>query len=69
MEVASDTLLRITPETQDLIARFDYTVKKAGIFATQIELPAGLPGHSSYTQSFVISEEGRHALARFHGQE
>ncbi len=41
VEVASETLLRITPETKELTARFDYTVKKAGIFATQIELPAG----------------------------
>ncbi len=41
VEVAGETLLRITPETQELTARFDYTVKKAGIFATQIELPAG----------------------------
>jgi hypothetical protein len=41
VEVAGETLLRITPETQELTARFDYTVKKAGIFSTQIELPAG----------------------------
>jgi len=41
VEVAGETLLRITPESQELTARFDYTVKKAGIFSTQIELPAG----------------------------
>jgi hypothetical protein len=41
VEVAGETLLRVTPEMQELTARFDYTVKKAGIFATQIELPAG----------------------------
>ncbi len=41
VEVAGETLLRITPEMQELTARFDYTVKKAGIFSTQIELPAG----------------------------
>lgn len=41
VEVAGETLLRITPEMQELTGRFDYTVKKAGIFATQIELPAG----------------------------
>ncbi len=42
VEVAGETLLRITPEMQEITARFDYTVKKAGIFSTQIELPAGL---------------------------
>ena len=41
IEVAGETLLRVTPEMQELTARFDYTVKKAGIFSTQIELPAG----------------------------
>ncbi len=41
VEVAGETLLRITPEMQELTARFDYTVKKTGIFSTQIELPAG----------------------------
>ncbi|MEI7820146.1 MAG: hypothetical protein WCK55_04445 [Verrucomicrobiota bacterium] len=41
VEVAGETLLRITPEMQELKARLDYTVKKAGIFSTQIELPAG----------------------------
>jgi len=43
VEVASETLLRVTPESKELTARFDYTVKKAGIFAAQIELPAGFP--------------------------
>ena len=43
VEVAGETLLRVTPEMQELTARFDYTVKKAGIFSTQIELPAGFP--------------------------
>ncbi|MEA3213468.1 MAG: hypothetical protein QOE70_6525 [Chthoniobacter sp.] len=41
IEVASATLLTIEPETLLLRAEFKYTVKKAGIFATQIELPAG----------------------------
>ncbi len=42
VEVAGETLLRITPEMQEITARFDYSVKKAGIFSTQIELPGGL---------------------------
>jgi hypothetical protein len=41
IEVAGETLLRVTPEKQDLTARFTYDVKKSGIFSTQIELPAG----------------------------
>jgi hypothetical protein len=41
IEAASETLLTITPETQLLRATFSLTVKRAGIFATQIELPAG----------------------------
>ena len=43
VEVASETLLQVTPESKELTARFDYTVKKAGIFAAQIELPPGFP--------------------------
>jgi hypothetical protein len=51
VEVAGETLLRITPETQEVTARFDYTVKKAGIFSTQIELPAG------YAQAEATGEQ------------
>ncbi len=65
VEVASETLLRITPETQDLIARFDYTVKKAGIFATQIELPAGFSqaeAAGDQVESATVQKDGARNL-------
>jgi len=41
VEVGSNTLLTVEPETLKLFGAFRYTVKKAGIFSTQIVLPAG----------------------------
>ena len=41
IEVNSETLLTVQPETQTLVAAFNYDVKKAGIFSTRIELPEG----------------------------
>ena len=41
IEVTSETLLTVQPETQALVAGFNYDVKKAGIFSTSIELPDG----------------------------
>ena len=41
IDVTSETLLTVQPEIQTLVARFDYDVKKAGIFSTRIELPEG----------------------------
>lgn len=41
IEVASETLLTVEPEIQTLRGKFDYEVKKAGIFSAQIELPEG----------------------------
>jgi hypothetical protein len=41
IEVTSDTLLTVEPETLTTRAHFNYDVKKTGIFSTQIDLPAG----------------------------
>jgi hypothetical protein len=65
VEVASETLLRITPESRELSARFDYTVKKAGIFATQIELPAGFTtaeANGDQIESATVQKEGARNL-------
>jgi hypothetical protein len=65
VEVASETLLRLTPETQELTARFDYTVKKAGIFAAQIELPAGFAqaeATGEQIDSATVQKEGTRNL-------
>jgi hypothetical protein len=61
VEVASETLLRVTPESKELTARFDYTVKKAGIFGTQIELPPGFPkadAAGNEIESSTVQKEG-----------
>lgn len=65
IEVSSETVLKITPETRELNATFGYSVKKAGIFGTQIELPAGLEkvevtGDS--VESFTVQKEGARNL-------
>jgi hypothetical protein len=65
VEVASETLLRVTPETKELTARFDYTVKKAGIFSTQIELPAGFAqaeATGEQIDSATVQKEGARNL-------
>jgi hypothetical protein len=41
VEVVSHTLLTIGMDSLGLTTKFDFTVKKAGIFGAQIELPAG----------------------------
>lgn len=41
IEVASVALVNVEPEAQYLTAKFDYNVKKSGIFSTQIALPTG----------------------------
>ncbi len=41
VEVTSDALVTIEPETKYLTAKFNYEVKKAGIFFARIALPAG----------------------------
>ncbi|MDB6155295.1 MAG: hypothetical protein JWL90_3748, partial [Chthoniobacteraceae bacterium] len=41
IEAASQTLLVVETDLLQLRATFNYTVKKSGIFGTQIELPAG----------------------------
>ena len=43
VEVVSQTLFTVDTETAALHATFTYTVKKAGIFETEIELPDGFP--------------------------
>lgn len=61
VEVTSETLLQVTPESQDLTAQFNYTVKKAGIFSTQIELPAGFTraeATGDQVESSTVQKEG-----------
>ena len=41
VEVSSNTLLTVEPDTLRLLGTFNYSVKKAGLFSTQIALPAG----------------------------
>ncbi len=41
VEVTSATLVTVQPDNLELQTKFDYDVKKAGIFFTDIELPAG----------------------------
>ena len=41
VEVTSNTMLTVEPDTLKLLGTFKYSVKKAGIFSTQIALPAG----------------------------
>src|SRR5262249_47269643 len=41
VEVASETLVTVEPEVLALHTTFNYNVKKAGIFSTDIDLPAG----------------------------
>jgi len=41
IDVSSETLAVVEPDLLSLRATFDYEVKKAGIFSTQVELPAG----------------------------
>ena len=43
IEVVSQTLFTVDTETSALHATFTYTVKKAGIFEAEIELPDGFP--------------------------
>ena len=50
IEVASHTLLTIGMETLTLNAGFVYTVKKAGIFGVQIELPPGYANEEAIGQ-------------------
>ncbi len=41
IEIASDTLLTVEPETLTLRTNFAYEVKKSGVFTVQIDLPPG----------------------------
>ncbi len=61
IEVASSTLLTVGTETLTLNAGFSYTVKKTGVFAVQIELPAGFTNAEAAGQmveSSTIADAG-----------
>ena len=55
VEVSSNTLLTIGTETLTLNAGFVYTVKKAGIFGVQIELPPGYANEEATGQMIESS--------------
>ncbi len=64
VEVASLSLLTVGTETLTLNTRFSYTVKKAGIFGVQIELPAGYRNEEAVgpmVESSTVAEVGRQA--------
>jgi len=66
IEVTSETLFVIDTDVAQLRAKFDYVVKKSGIFAAQIEIPAGftnVEATGEQIESSAVSEiEGRSML-------
>ena len=61
VEVASQTLLTVGTDALTLAGTFDFTVKKAGIFGVQIELPAGFPQAEAagpVVESSLVSDVG-----------
>lgn len=46
VQVDSETMVTVRPETTELRTLFRYQVKRAGIFETTIQIPAGFEGYS-----------------------
>ncbi len=61
VEVTTHTLLTVGTDATTLAATFEYTVKKAGIFGVQIELPPGFPqseATGTMVESSTVSDVG-----------
>ena len=58
VEVESWTRFTVEPDSSNFLARFDYEIKRAGIFGARIEIPAGFEGvEASGDQVKDFSEE------------